>query len=149
MISAQRKKILVVEDDDKTRRSLIFVLEDAGYKVSEAPDGEVALAQILENNQNDNSFDLLLTDICMPRLTGVGLVDEIREIGFVLPVLVISGQVDEPEVYEFSRKESINFISKPFGSMELLSAVKLLIDDDERKGRPGSHQTAGYTTSSL
>lgn len=117
------KKILIVEDDDKTRRSLWFVLKKAGYWVEEAADGKAALDKIFSDEESSDHFDLLLTDICMPGLNGIGLMKELVRKGFSIPTLVISAQVSDPVVREISTRKDLTFLAKPFGSEDLLTAV--------------------------
>lgn len=79
-------KILIVDDAENVRYSLRTSLEDAGYVVDDAVDGEEALTRL----QSD-AFDLVIADVWMPRLNGIDLLQKMRTISPNTPVFVITG----------------------------------------------------------
>ncbi|WP_130471166.1 EAL domain-containing response regulator [Candidatus Magnetaquicoccus inordinatus] len=83
-------RILIVDDDGFTRMLLRSALEDGGYEVTEAADGEQALHEV----GGAVAFDLLITDLNMPGMTGTELVQRLRKDGVRLPIIVLSGNND-------------------------------------------------------
>ena len=112
--------ILLVEDDDSVRRIARTVLAQARYRVTEAANGALALAatQLLEDCP-----DLLLTDVVMPGLGGVGLAEKLREQHPELKVLFMSGYADEATFRDGARDPELALLRKPFSAEALLAAV--------------------------
>jgi len=100
--------ILLAEDETETRERLAKVLTKEGYKVHAACDGEEALALFLEHK-----IDVLLTDIRMPKKTGLEALSEMRAISEDFEAIVLTGYGDEASVIEALRLGAINFIKKP------------------------------------
>jgi CheY-like chemotaxis protein len=80
-------RVLVVDDDEVSRLFLGRALEDAGFEVGYAGDGQVALAMLRRR-----TFDAVVTDLAMPGLNGLRLIREMRELDYDLPVVAVSGQ---------------------------------------------------------
>ncbi len=123
--------VLLVEDEMAVRRSVRRLLERAGYRVIEARHGADAL---LVWRETHGAIDLLLTDVRMPELGGVGLVNALHGIRPDLPVLLISGYAaDEtagasPKGDGVASLPSAVFIEKPFTGEELLRGVREALD---------------------
>jgi len=88
-------KILLVDDEEDFRKPLSFWLESKGYLVDCADNGEMAIKMIQENTPN-----IVLLDLNMPVLDGLGALKRIREFNKDLPVIIISAYVDDPRVRE-------------------------------------------------
>jgi len=114
------RRILVVEDEEAVRRLVVRVLSDAGYSVTEAVDPEEALA---EREASREAFDLLLTDVVTPRMSGVERRDRVRESHLRLPVLFMSGYAEEVVLSRGLEGEHAALLPKPFSRETLLSAV--------------------------
>jgi two-component system, OmpR family, response regulator VanR len=113
-----KEKILVV-DDDITIRNLIGVyLKSEDYDVDEASNGEDALKLIEACN-----YDLVILDIMMPKLDGVSTCIKIRE-KLTMPIIFLSAKGEELDKIQGLTVGADDYISKPFGSMELLARVK-------------------------
>lgn len=111
------RKLLLVDDEEAFRNALAEVLEASGLgEIVCAGDGVEAL-EIL--SQQD--MDLLITDINMPRLTGVGLVKELRERGYTLPVIVVTGV--RHGVDQLSELDVQATLLKPFKFTDLLGHI--------------------------
>jgi len=121
--SLRMKRILLVEDDAPTRRSLSILLNGAGYSVEEAKDGLEAREKLFASRNNSCPFDLLLTDIFMPRMSGLELIDEIQKQRLALPVLVITAFGDDRMEAQLLRRGCPDLLNKPFGHNELLERV--------------------------
>jgi CheY-like chemotaxis protein len=112
-LDLQRETILVVEDDLHTRELIRMFLENEGYTVVTADDGEEGL---LVYKRHQPSIALLLTDVMMPRMNGVDLVDRVLQIDSHLPVLFMSG--DPPRL----NLRSV-CLEKPFNSADLVDTI--------------------------
>ena len=118
-------RILVIDDEDLVRYSLRLFLEAEGYEVEEAVDGVDGLAKLEEA-----PYDLLITDIVMPRKEGMETILEVREKAPDLKILAISGggpagSFDYVEMASQCGAEA--FIAKPFTDKDLLRAVRDLL----------------------
>jgi len=119
------ESILLVEDEDVVRRYVATVLGDAGYRVLVASDGTEALVIA-----RDESVDLLLTDVVMPRISGPELDERLR-----LPVLYMSGYTgDLIEQHELLQTGTA-YIQKPFTAGDLKRKVRTALDDSRDQRR--------------
>ncbi len=112
------KLILVVEDQDQVRRVTARTLERLGYQVLEAEDGKHALSVCEENGENIN---LLLTDLVMPRLSGVQLAHRLREKFPHIKIVLMSGFAEEQP---HGSLDASPVLRKPFSPRELATAVR-------------------------
>ncbi|MBI4683652.1 MAG: response regulator [Nitrospirae bacterium] len=118
--------ILLAEDEEKVRTIAKTVLEEAGYKVIEALDGEDAINKFIENK---DKVQFLLFDIIMPKMSGRTAFEKIKEIRPDIKVLFVSGYsadfIHEKEILE----QGLNFMSKPITPTALLTRVREVLDD--------------------
>lgn len=116
-------KILLAEDDLLTRKSLTYFLESKKYEVIHAADGEVALDLV-----RSKEFDLIITDLNMPKIGGLQLIDIIRnELTLETPVIVLTASgVEQTELDAFAIGAS-EFISKPFSPSVLNLRIQRLV----------------------
>jgi CheY-like chemotaxis protein len=118
-------KILVADDSSNERNGLCRLLEHAGYEVRSAADGLEALQKI-----EQDSFDLLLVDIWMPRMNGIELLAMLPEESRP-KALVITGD-ESPEVLLLTlREKAYRFISKPIDPTQFLRVVKETLEAPE------------------
>lgn len=122
---ASRQTVLLVEDDGTLRRLATSVLEGQGYRVlaPESPTNALALAE-----SGEERFDLLLTDVVMPGMSGLELAARVRERDPDLPVLFISGYPSEISSTGGLLDSGQNFLGKPFGPQELTERVRELLE---------------------
>jgi len=116
------ESLLVVEDDLSVARLMRLTLEQGGYRVIEAGDGEEALAAL---RLSEYKISLVLTDIVMPRMGGYELVERIRDREPSLPVLYVTGFADGAES---AQADFYPVLRKPFSRQELLSEVRSALD---------------------
>jgi hypothetical protein len=117
--------VLVVEDDDALREITAELLQEAGYRVILAPDGEEALRECARNG---GPPDLVITDVVMPRMTGRALSEQLRALGPRLRVLFMSGYTDAAVLYQGLLEPGTAFLQKPFGPEALLRKVREVLD---------------------
>ena len=119
-----RKHILLVDDDPNLLRSLEFILEAADFRVTTETDGQKALEKAISaGNAKISPIDLLITDIQIPGLNGLQLIDELRRMNFSMPVLVITGYSDSKLRKELTRRGCPYCLDKPFHEEELIQEV--------------------------
>jgi CheY-like chemotaxis protein len=119
------ERILLVEDDEVVRALARRALEDAGYKVEVAEDGEQALLLL---DSDGGRCDLVVTDIVMPRLGGRALGRRVAERLPDLPVLYTSGYPGEETIGDDTPEEARRFLPKPFTPEELVRRVRAELD---------------------
>ncbi|MBT4501602.1 MAG: response regulator [Gemmatimonadetes bacterium] len=112
------KRILIVEDDEMVRNVLRKMLEKLPLKVQEAGDGERGLALLVEER-----FDLVIADYRMPRMDGLTMLKQCRELFPEHPCIVVSGERPEG----INQLEKVFFFQKPIDSGALLNLVKHLL----------------------
>lgn len=109
----------MVEDDPGVRELIQVSLEERGYAVATAPNGVEALSLCRARGR---PFDLVITDVIMPHMGGIDLVQALRESEPRTKVLFVSGYSDSPERLEGLSGDS-SYLGKPFTSAELARKV--------------------------
>lgn len=122
---AGRETVLLTEDDPGVREITRALLEESGYKVIEAVDGEDAIDRF---NENRDDISLLLFDVMMPKKNGKEAYDEIKKTAPWVKVLFFSGYSEEAISTEGFFEPGANFISKPAPPHLLLKKVRMVID---------------------
>ena len=115
-------RVLVVEDSPDLAYGLRTNLEIEGYVIKLAEDGEKAL-QLYEEYQPD----IILLDLNIPKLNGYEVLQELRERGSTVPVLILSAQQEETAKIRGFRLGADDFVTKPFSVLELIARVHALL----------------------
>ena len=120
--------ILIVEDEDAIRRVLVKILseDNASYLIDEAENGFVAQEKI-----KSNDYDLILSDIKMPKADGVEVLQFSKKIKPETPVVMISGHGDLDTAVETMRMGAFDYISKPPDLNRLLQTVRIALDRND------------------
>lgn len=115
------KKVLIVDDSKAIRQSIQFVLEQNEYQVIEAVDGLDGLDKLAAN-----PADLIISDINMPNLDGIGFIKKVRENAEYkfIPILVLTTESQKSVMEEGRSAGATGWIVKPFSTDKLLAAVK-------------------------
>jgi len=124
--------ILVVDDTREVRSLVARVLENQGYNVLEASEGQQALAICHDLN---GRVDLLLTDIKMPGMDGVELARRIKSSYSHMRVLYISGQCEGDELQAHLCQKGFGFLPKPFLPQALIDMVKQILAQGKGPGQ--------------
>lgn len=118
------KTIMTVDDSASIRQAVSFTLSQAGYDVVQASDGKDAV-----NKLNGSSVRLVLTDLNMPNLDGIGLIKWIRSQPSYrfLPVIMITTESQDAKKQEGKAAGATGWIVKPFKPEQLIAVVKKVI----------------------
>jgi len=125
------ESILIVEDEAAVRRLAASVLRTSGYRVQEARDAIEALGLIHANQP----FDLVVTDVIMPKMSGKELYDQIKVIAPRIKVLFMSGYTDDALAHHGVLGPELSFLEKPFSPSGLARKVREVIDKTNGRAR--------------
>lgn len=115
--------ILIIDDEKSIRKTLTEILSYEGYKIDEAGDGEEGLKKF-----SDNTYDVVLCDIKMPRLDGIEFLEKAKSINPDVPVIMISGHGNIDTAVEAVKKGAFDYISKPPDLNRLLITLRNALD---------------------
>jgi CheY-like chemotaxis protein len=114
--------ILVVEDDARARRNISSFLGEKGYDMAEANDGMEALDQL-----NHRRFDLVLTDIVLPRMDGLTLIEHVCSSWPQTHIIAMTAYFQSATETQFLVPGAKDFIRKPIALSDLLSKIQRLL----------------------
>jgi len=126
------KHILIAEDEEHTRLSLSLLLKKAGYNVTTAQDGRDALEKIIELKESYKAVDLLLTDISMPDMSGIELIDALEKHEIAIPIIVITGYGNKEMILDLMRKGCSDYIDKPFNAQALIDRLPIIFEKQDK-----------------
>ena len=118
-----KARILVVDDEAEIRRSVRMILEYEGHDVQEASSGPEALALVQRE-----APDLVFLDIKMPGMDGLEVLQKMREVNEMLPVVIISGHATVSTAVEATKLGAFDFIEKPLSSERVLVTIRNALD---------------------
>ena len=113
--------LLIIEDERKTADSLKRGLEDIGYRVDVAYDGQTGLALAGSNN-----YSLIVSDIILPKINGIELCRLISGMGSNVPILLLSALDSKDEIVGGLEAGADDYLTKPFDFRELVARVRVL-----------------------
>ncbi|HEX9757531.1 MAG TPA: response regulator [Nitrospiria bacterium] len=116
-------RILVVEDDSEMRSLLTDELSEEGYEIIQAKDGAEAALMVAHG-----TFDLVITDMKMPKMGGLELLPVVKEASPDVPVIVITAFGDWQTSVEAMERGSFRYMTKPFKMQELKETVKKALE---------------------
>jgi DNA-binding response OmpR family regulator len=123
------KRILIVEDDKPLVHSIAFTLKRYGYAITAVGSARDAL-RALSPGKEPRAFDLLITDIQLPDMTGRELIGELAEKNALPLTLVMTAYASRELFDELGRKGVRECLVKPFDIMELITRVSALLAGD-------------------
>jgi len=116
-------KILIIDDEKSIRNTLKEILSYEGYEVSEAADGMEGI-KLAEKDK----FDIILSDIKMPKMDGIEVLEKLQELTPETPVVMISGHGNIETAVEAIRKGAFDYISKPLDLNRMLVTIRNAMD---------------------
>ncbi len=117
------RRILVVEDDEDMRENLQRILVGAGHEVHLPRNGAEAIT-VLETHP----CHLVLTDLVMPKMGGLDLLEEIRRNEQNLPVVFLTAFGDRTTMIKATEKGAVDFLTKPFRAASLLGIIQRILN---------------------
>ncbi len=127
-----RGKILAIDDEPNIRRLIQNEFQLEGFEVTTAKDGEEGLTLF-----DQQTFDIVLLDIKLPRMSGIEVLKKLKRKAPLTEVFMITGYGDIKTAVESLKLGAREYITKPFKLDELITLVKELIPDDQKKGETG------------
>ena len=122
------KHILFVDDSPTVRSSVSFCLRNAGYRVTEAIDGQDGLQKVQSMKEKGESLSLIITDINMPQMDGITFISEVKETEFkFVPILVLTTVAEKSMIKKGRDAGASGWLLKPFQPEQLLWAVKKVV----------------------
>ncbi len=125
---AQAIHILVVDDESSPRELLRTALSEEGFQIKTAKSGEEACQYIDKKNIDKKKFDLVLTDLKMPGLSGIHLLKKIKERSPETLVILITGFASLRSAIEAIREGAYDYLTKPFQLDELYIVVRNAVE---------------------
>ncbi len=119
----QTGRIIVIDDEAGVRKVVKKFLERLGHFVEEAGTGEEALSKITSGN-----FDIVITDIKLPKMDGMAVLDKIKEINSEIDVIVVTGYGSIESAVSFMRAGALDYISKPINTDHLQIIIEKAIE---------------------
>jgi len=125
------EKILVIEDEERILMGLEDNLRIEGYQVSSATDGLKGFSMA-----KDQSFDLIILDIMLPKMNGFEVCKQLRQVGITTPVLILTAKSQEVDKVLGLEIGADDYVTKPFSPRELIARVNAIIRR-RRLNQPG------------
>ena len=123
-------RLLVVDDEEIMREFLREVLKDEGYEIDLAASGKEALKRM-----NASEYDIILTDIVMPELDGLGVVAATKELSYSPSVIVMTGYASMETAVESMKLGAADYITKPFNIDQIRIIVANAVEERALKAR--------------
>jgi DNA-binding NtrC family response regulator len=118
-----KQSILLVDDDQEFRKAMKKMFEKSGYDVTVAADGQEALVALAEK-----SFDLIISDLRMPNLNGMELMEELKRRKINLPVIFITAYGEVESYMDLMNLGAFEYINKPVKGQEILGVVRKALE---------------------
>lgn len=118
-------KILVIDDEAPIRNVLKIHLQNASYEVTDTSTGKEGISLALSED-----FDLVLCDLKLTDMSGIDIIRTLRISKKDIPILAISGFINDEIIDEVNEIKNVGYLSKPFLKEELLSAIKEILGEN-------------------
>ncbi len=115
-----KSHVLLVDDDDLARKSMLLVLKQLGHRVTACSSAHEALTYL---TQTKEAFDVVLSDFTMPRMNGLELAEKVHKLQPSLPILLVTGDAGQVDEIAAQKVGISGFIAKPASSQELGTAL--------------------------
>lgn len=122
MKQANDSSILIIDDDTSVLETTAVLLREHGYSVIPCENAKDAIAKLRENK-----IDVVLTDIRMPEVSGIELLEEVRSINMDIPVILMTAYAELDVAISAMGKGAFDFIVKPYKSELLVHSVEMAV----------------------
>jgi Response regulator containing a CheY-like receiver domain and an HD-GYP domain len=112
-------KVLIIDDDRTLLKSTMMILKAEGYDVDTEPESKIALGRIVTGQ-----YDLIVTDIRMPGITGLEIIAEMRKRAIEVPVILMTAYAELPAAIDAIRRGAFDFLLKPYRPEDFIMAVE-------------------------
>ncbi len=137
---SQKKRVLIVDDEESVRQLLRDMLESDTIEIVEATDGDEALEILTEQE-----FDLIITDMRMSRVSGYDLLLQIRRRLSSIPVILITGEPAVEAAVACMKLGGVEYITKPFDLEKFEQIAKKKLSNSNALSRPKTQVMSGYS----
>jgi DNA-binding NtrC family response regulator len=134
-------RILIIDDEDSIRDYLSMMLEREGYEVSASEDGKRALKLNAKK-----SYDVVITDIQLPGMSGIDILTKLRETDPTLPVIIITGHASQESAIEALNMGAYYYLLKPVSNEELKQVVRTALEMRRLKDEKNDLERALHPT---
>lgn len=134
---AEKKRILIVDDDTEIRELLEFDISSSGYFVDTASDGYEGLTKAL-----NNKYDLILLDVMMPKMNGFEVCKNIRQAKLNIPILMLTAKGTIDDKASGFNSGADDYLVKPFDVQEVLLRIRVLL-------RRTEHQVESFSSTEI
>ncbi len=124
----QKIQVYLVDDDQAFNESLSWLLEDSGFICHQFHSAQ-SFSEFVEQNPINNIKSCIVTDMRMPDITGLQLIEQLHKKEITIPVIVITGHGDVSLAVESMRQGAAHFLEKPFNSEILIEQIKQIVND--------------------
>ncbi|MCY0964504.1 ATP-binding protein [Parathalassolituus penaei] len=125
----QPQTLLVVDDDPIQRQLVADILEPLGFVIVQAEDATSALS-VLEQRKTEHPIDLALLDVLMPGINGWQLAIRIRELGYRMPIVMLSANATEADQHQLRGRYHNHYLAKPLDINQLLDTLSTFLNID-------------------
>lgn len=122
-------RILIIEDEEKTRKYLAKGFESQGSKVTQTADGEAGLQLALQND----AYDIIILDLMLPKISGLTIIEILRQRGCSIPIICLTARNSVDDRVKGLEMGADDYLVKPFAFSELLARVKALLRRGKNK----------------
>ncbi len=137
-MAMEKKRVLLVEDDELISETIMKSLRLEGYEVERAKDGEECMEKVKESPP-----DLILLDVLLPQVDGWEILSRIRDdpTGSDIPIIILTALADEVSKIQGLRGGADDYVTKPFSSLELMARVEAVLKRSARRISAGAKRS--------
>jgi len=134
-------KILIVDDDLNVLQVLEARLQASGFQILRAENGQEAIRLL-----KDNKIDLMISDMKMPGMSGMEVLDKARSLHPGLPIIFLTAYGTIPDAVKAVKAGAVDYLAKPFDGRELVFKLRKVLDESPRFTPEGEDETliSGY-----
>lgn len=130
-------RVLIAEDNKEMRRLLVWALEKRGFRVAEACNGPDLLYRLSTQADPGSRFDLLVSDVRMPHMTGLEVIQGLQSVRRLLPPTVLITAFGDEQIHRKAADLGAVVVDKPFELEELMEKVEEALSHRIEKSKDG------------